>query len=394
MQKTNVTKTLLIIMILFFWFSQYVYIPYHTPYLLSLGAASSFVGIIVGSYGFAQVLLRVPVGILADRRSPQKKLIFIGLVCATAASVIRLLFPVPAAFLAANFLSGMTSATWVSVTVFFSSLFDPSELKKATGIVIAANNGGVLLAFIASAYINEALGVTFLFVASIISAFLSILTLIFIREDRAEAAQIKQTDLKEILRDKSLIFYSLLGMVMQAAIFSTTLSFTTTYAKKLTGAETELAFLMIVFMTVGVLSSLTIGSVKRWSNKTLITGLFTCLVVNCVFTPLTTAMWQLYILQGICGIANGALMSQLMACVMENAQPGCRSTRMAVFQASYGIGMTLGPIATGVLVDCSGYMVGFMSMAALCIVGIVAVQIKLKGNKGTLQRHDPAAKIK
>lgn len=390
MQKKTVTKTLLFIMILFFWFAQFVYIPYHTPYLLSLGAVSSFVGIIVGSYGFAQVLFRIPVGIFADKRTGQKKLIYIGLLCTVAASAIRIIFPVPAAFLVANFLTGMTSATWVAVIVFFSSLFEQSELKKATGIAIASNNGGILLGFIASAYINEALGVTFLFAASIISAFLSILTLIFVKEHRAEATRIKQINLKGILQDKSLIFYSLLGLVMQAVIFSTTLSFTTSYAKKLTGAETELAFLMIVFMTVGVLSSLMVGSAKRWSNKTLITGLFTCLVVYCVFTPLTTAMWQLYILQGICGIANGALMSLLMACAMENAQQGYRSTTMAVFQASYGIGMTLGPIVMGALVGYFGYMVGFISMAMLSIVGIVAVQLKLKGNK-LVNRHNLAA---
>lgn len=393
MQKTNVTKTLLIIMILFFWFAQYIYIPYHTPYLLSLGAASSFVGIIVGSYGFAQVLLRVPVGIVADRRSPQKKLIFLGLLCAATASTIRILFPTPAAFLTANFLSGMTSATWVSVTVFFSSLFDPSELKKATGIVIVANNGGILLAFIASAYINETLGMTFLFAASIISALLSITTLIFIKERKTEETQISQIGLKSIFQDKSLVFYSLLGLVMQAVIFSTTMSFTTSYAKQLTGAETELAFLMIVFMAVSVLSSLMLGAAKRWSNKTIITGLLMCLVVNCVLTPLTTAMWQLYILMGICGIVNGALMSLLMACAMENARPGCRSTTMAVFQACYGIGMTLGPILMGVLVDYSGYLVGYMSMAGLCIAGIVAVQLKIKGDK-VVRRHDNAVLTK
>lgn len=381
MQKPAITKTLLIIMILFFWFAQYVYIPYHTPYLLSLGAASSFVGIIVGAYGFAQVLFRVPVGMLADRRSPQKKLIFIGLLCAAAASTIRILFPVPAAFLAANFFSGMTSATWVSVTVFFSSLFDTSELKKATGIVIAANNGGILLGFIASAYINEALGVSFLFAASIISASLGLVTLVFIKEERTEPTNIEQKKLLEILKDKSLVFYSLLGMVLQAVILSTTMSFTTSYAIKLTNNESELAFLMIVFMAVSVLASLMLGAAKRWSNKTLITFFLICLIVNCIFTPLTTAIWQLYIIQGISGIANGALMSLLMACAMENAKEGFRSTTMAVFQASYGIGMTLGPIFMGVLMDHFGYTVGYFSMGAIVMVSIVAVRLKLKENR-------------
>lgn len=382
MQKKTVTKTLLLIMILFFWFAQYVYIPYHTPFLLSMGAVSSFVGIIVGAYGFSQVLLRIPVGIMADRHSPQKKLIFIGLLCAVAASAIRILFPVPAAFLAANFLSGVTSASWVSVTVFFSSLFDQSELKKATGIVIAANNCGILFGFIASAYIVDALGITFLFAASIISALIGLVILFFVKEDKPEKTQIKRIDIGSILKDRSLIFYSLLGAVMQAVCMSTTMSFTTTYAKQLSSVESELALLMIVFMAVSVLASLMLGLAKRWSNKTMITWLLMGLVVSCVFTPLTTAMWQLYVIMGISGITNGALMALLMACAMENAKEGSRSTTMAVFQASYGVGMTLGPILMGVLVDHFGYLSGYMSMAVLSVVGIVAVQIKSRGIVG------------
>ncbi len=380
MQKKTVTKTLLIIMILFFWFTQFVYIPYHTPYLLSLGAASSFVGIIVGAYGFSQVLLRIPIGILADRRIGQKKLIFFGLLCAAAASAIRIIFPQPVAFLVANFLSGMTSATWVSVTVFFFSLFEQNELKKATGISIAGNNGGILLGFVASAYINDEFGMTFLFVASIISAICGFLTLLFIKEYTPKQKVMKKIHVSGIIKNPSLLFYSFLGLVLQSVVFSTTMSFTTSYAKLLTSVESELAFSMIVYITVCVASSLMIGYAKKWSNKTMFTLLLLCLVIYCACLPFTTAMWQLYILQVFCGIASGGLMSLAMACAMENAIPEYRSTTMAVFQACYGIGMTLGPILMGVLVDYSGYMAGFMSMAALCVVSIVAVRLKLKGN--------------
>jgi MFS family permease len=129
-----------------------------------------------------------------------------------------------------------------------------------------------------------------------------------------------------------------------------------------------------------VVASLIIGYAKKWSNKTMFTFVLLCFVVYCACLPFTTAMWQLYILQMLCGVANGGMMSLAMACAMENAQPGCRTTTMAVFQASYGIGMTLGPILMGVLVDYFGYMAGFMSMAVLCVVSIAVVRLKLKSD--------------
>ncbi len=387
MQKKSVTKTLIIIMILFFWFAQYVYIPYHTPYLLSLGAVSSFVGVIVGAYGFAQVLFRIPIGIFADRKAGQKKLILIGLICAAAASSIRILFPSPVAFLAANFITGITSATWVSVTVFFSSLFEPGELKKAMGISIAGNNGGILLGFIASAYINDRLGITFLFAASIISAVCGIITLLFIKEPSHNRLQAEKIDLMSILKNPSLLFFSFLGLLLQAVVFSTTMSFTTSYAKLLSASDFELALCMIIFMLLSVVASLMFGYAKRWSNKTMFIFLFGCFVVYCACLPFSSEMWQLYILQVVCGIANGGLMSLAMACAMENAKEGCRSTTMAVFQACYGIGMTLGPILMGVIVDRFGYMAGFLCIAALSVVGIAVVILKMKGNAFVSRRR-------
>ncbi len=389
MQQKSVTKKLLFIMILFFWFAQYVYIPYHTPYLLSLGAASSFVGIIVGAYGLAQVLFRIPIGIFADSKAGQKKLILIGLVCSTAASAIRILFPSPAAFLVANFFTGITSATWVSVTVFFSSLFEPSELKKAMGLSIAGNNGGILLGFIASAYISSNLGITLLFAASIISASCGIITLLFIKESNPRNKETEKINLLSLLKNPSLLFFSFLGLLMQAVVFSTSMSFTTSYAKLLSASDVELALSMIIFILLSVAASLMIGYAKRWSNKTMFIFFFGCFLVYCACLPLCTAMWQLHILQAVCGIANGGVMSLAMACAMEGAQEGSRSTTMAIFQAIYGIGMTLGPILMGVLVDGFGYTAGFLSLAGLSAVGIVAVMLKMKGNVYSSRRNIP-----
>lgn len=59
------SKTLFLAVI-FFWFAQYVYIPFQTPYLTAVGTKAGMVGMIIGAYGISQMLLRMPVGILAD----------------------------------------------------------------------------------------------------------------------------------------------------------------------------------------------------------------------------------------------------------------------------------------------------------------------------------------
>ncbi|MBQ3879560.1 MAG: MFS transporter, partial [Oscillospiraceae bacterium] len=57
---------LFLVAVALFWFSQYVYTSYFTPYMSSLGIAASLAGTIVGAYGFTQLVLRIPFGVAAD----------------------------------------------------------------------------------------------------------------------------------------------------------------------------------------------------------------------------------------------------------------------------------------------------------------------------------------
>ena len=47
-----------------FWFSLYAYIPIFPGYIENSGASHRMVGLIIGSYGFSQMLIRIPLGIV------------------------------------------------------------------------------------------------------------------------------------------------------------------------------------------------------------------------------------------------------------------------------------------------------------------------------------------
>ena len=53
--------TLLAVVVLF-WFAQYVYIPYQTPFLTGKGVAAWMIGTVVGAYGVTQMIFRLPGG--------------------------------------------------------------------------------------------------------------------------------------------------------------------------------------------------------------------------------------------------------------------------------------------------------------------------------------------
>lgn len=147
--KLNKQK-ILFIAVIFFWFAQYVYIPYQTPYLTMIQISTSFIGIIIGTYGISQMVLRLPVGLLADYRNKHKMIMLIGALSSGCASLFRIIFNNGIGFLIGNLFSGLASAMWISFMVLYMSFYPKDQQTKATSSIIVANNLGMLLGFITS----------------------------------------------------------------------------------------------------------------------------------------------------------------------------------------------------------------------------------------------------
>ena len=81
-----------------FWFSQYIYNPFLSPYLLGLGISATFAGTIIGAYGFTQLVARFPLGISADCLQKHRVFILLGMLFSGLASVIRFFFPQPVSY--------------------------------------------------------------------------------------------------------------------------------------------------------------------------------------------------------------------------------------------------------------------------------------------------------
>ncbi|MBA1392866.1 MFS transporter, partial [Lactobacillus sp. XV13L] len=120
-------KTLFIVIIVLFWFAQYVYVPYQTPYLAAINVTSSFIGLVIGAYGFAQLLLRIPLGVLADWHLNHKLIIVSGSLLAGLASLARLFWQTGTGFLLGNIVSGIASATWLSFMMYFLKINDEAS---------------------------------------------------------------------------------------------------------------------------------------------------------------------------------------------------------------------------------------------------------------------------
>ena len=368
-------KNLLLVIVTLFWFAQYVYVPFQTPYLLTMQVSSSMVGIIMGVYGFSQMALRMPVGVMADLNGRHKLFIMTGVLASGLASVFRIVLPPEEGFLLGNILSGFASAMWISFMVLYASYFAKEQMQKAMGLIVASNNIGILGGFVVSTLFYDSFGMHFLCLLSIISGILAIILSVFIKEAPKEKKIVpKISSLIKVYLDKRLIFFAVLILIQQGIMMATSMSFTMQVAYNLNANAWQIGLLSIIFIVSAVIASYFASSefAQRQGAKFWIPAIMFALAVYCFAVPNITVVNILIAVQILSGISSGVLFSFCTTEALRNVPMEKRSTAMGYFQAIYAVGMTLMPIIAGFMSQNYGLTTAFYSEGVTALVGTVA----------------------
>lgn len=370
--KINKQSRTILIVTLFYWFAQYVYVPYQTPYLTSIQTSSSFIGLVVGAYGLNQMLLRFPIGVAADKGINHKILITAGPLMAGGSSLIRILVPNGIGYLIANIISGMSSAVWLSFIAAFLYLNRDMTKTKAMGILIMFNNIGMLMGFLGSTFIYPLTNMKFIcglsFVSGIIGTFFALTLKHQNYQSRNKNNSIWQ--LASVVKNKELLLYSFLALIQQGIQMSTTMSFTNNVIKGIGAPSYCEGAASIIYMIAAVLFAKITTSkyLDLFSKKTWIVVSFILLGVYCLLMPYMTNIWIIFLMQLIPGMGTGILFSLLNSKAIAHVDPNKISGGMGTFQAIYAIGVTFFPIIAGVLKRNYSLAFAFTSLGIISIL--------------------------
>ena len=371
--KSNASqKILLLVIVTAFWFSQYVYIPYQAAYLSALGAAPSFIGIAVGAYGFSQLILRMPVGLMADRRGRHKTFIMLGVLSSGAASLFRIFVPSAAGFLIGSLLSGFASAMWISFMVLFFTYFEKDRLQKASGMIVGANNFGILAGFVAGTLVYDRFGMKLLCILSAVAAIPAFFLSLAIKEPCADDTAPPVRELVRVCADRRLIVFSLLALIQQGVQISTSMSFTTRVAQSRGATGVQIGICSVIYILAAVVSSYFAATetARKRGAPFWIPVILGCLAAYCVLIPnLPTVEW-IYFAQILSGLSTGVLFSFCTSEAIKNIPKEKSSTAMGFFQAVYAIGMTAFPILTGAVIGAFSIRAAFYCLAGVTALGL------------------------
>jgi MFS family permease len=357
-----------------FWFAQYVYIPYQTTYLTGIGAASSVVGTVVGAYGISQLILRLPVGVCADRLGRHKPFIMAGALASGSASLFRVCLCNERGFLAANLLSGLASAMWISFMVFYTGKY-PQDQQKATSRIVLFNNLGMLLGFVASTLCYSRIGMGKICALSVGAGTLAFVLALFLKEPGGELrpgrGNLSPAQLLKVCRGKRIIMFSMIALIQQGIQLTTTMSFTNQILKNIGASNGIVGVSSILYMLSAVVFAAMASSdfctkkgPRFWIPAVLLAVAFYCLMV-----PAAGSIPFLLALQVLPGMATGILFSYATSEAMQGVPGEQRSTAMGFFQAVYAVGMTTFPIVTGKIAAGAGMRQGYLVLAVIAVAG-------------------------
>ena len=354
-----------------FWFSLYTYVPNLSIYAENLGASHKLIGLILSSYGFTQMVLRIPLGIYSDTINKRKIFILAGILSSLVSALGMGLFPNPWALLFFRGLSGVAAAVWVPFTVLFSSYFTSEDSSKAMGYINSFNALGQMIAMLLGGLMSGKISPQAPF---FLAAGVGAITLLLgtgIVEKKEDREPMKIRELLLVGKDKNVLIPSGLAVLVQLITFASVYGFTPIAAQKIGANEMQTGLLTTLSTLPGILASAMSGSVfvRKYGESKTVTFGFLALALSCAVIPSITNLNLLYLSQMVGGFARGSIFSLLMSLSIQSVESHKRATAMGFFQAIYGLGMFLGPILVGIISDLAGLSWGFWIVG---IMGLVA----------------------
>ncbi len=366
---------------LFFWGAVYIYMPILAPYSKLVGGSLASAGLVVGAYGLAQLILRVPLGIASDRWRRRKPFFLLGFFFDGLASLGLLLSGSTASLFTSVFTAGIAASTWVPSIVLFTSYFPAGKIAQSMSLILFFTRLAQVISNYAGGSIAEAWGWTAPFYVGILlsgAGFFLAVGMSEVRPEKSSAAGMRQLLL--LGRNPLVLIPSIVCALLQFTIFSTSFGFTPIYAQQIGASKGQLGVLLFFYTATNTLATLFSGTyVRRWLSDRRIILLGFALVAASVFgIPFLSRVEPLYALQAVHGVGVGLLFPLLMSLSIQWIPREQQGTAMGFYQCVYAIGMTLGPIVSGLIAQPLGISWVFFFNGVLCLFGALFGFLKIQ----------------
>lgn len=371
--KRRVDITLFFVVSVLFYISISAFDPYITPYANELKIPVSSIGIILSVAGFSSIIVRFPIGVFAEMFTRKKIMVQLGLMMTFAVWLVVFLFPSVGSLFMGKFADGVTGGTWVLYTVLFSTYFRNDDIPKAIGIIQLASTIGPFIGMNIGGMVSELFGYEYSFIVAVIAAGLGIVILFFIDEpDMAPAVNMQKAWSfgKQQLLDKNVWIFGLFASIAMMTTYAGRDLLTPLMAENLGGGAIALTILPNLFMIFNSIASILSGALfpKYFGlTKTIAIGAIGAGIVA-VTMPFSPNLITLYVLQSFGGFFFGMNVTILLALVLMKVSNEVQTSRMGLYQSIYSIGLAIGPMIAGFILEETSLKITYFIMGTVVII--------------------------
>jgi MFS family permease len=375
-------RALIIGVVIIFWVSLYIFVPILSPYAAAMGAGLDLIGLIVGSYGLSQLLLRIPIGWLSDRLGRRRPFVVAGFAFTAASCLLMALAPTAWHLVGGRALSGVAATMWVPLSVLLAAAFPPDRAILAMGVANFATNIGQIIGTMGGGWAAQQWGWNAPFFASAAVAVAGLLlTLALVERSAAGRSQFTLQAAAAVVSSRSLLTVAGLGALVQYITYVTVFGFTPLYAAEIGASRTALGWLTVATTVPGALAALMAdAAARRLGVRASLAGGFLLAAAMTAVIPFTGALPVLFVTQALGGFGKGLVFPLLMGLSIQAVPAGRRAMAMGAFQSIYALGMFGGPVIAGAIGRATSVHGLFLTTAA---VGLLAAACTRYVRQGT-----------
>jgi MFS family permease len=365
---------LLILIVFLLWFSNYSYVPILSTYCSNAGSNLATTGFVIGSYGFSQMLFRIPLGVISDFLKRRKIFLFLGLTLSFLSSLGFLFFTASYMLVLCRAFAGLAVSNWAIYITVFCDVSERNGVEHSMGTLSALMAAGQTVGILAGGIVAQAIGIRWPFIISIIASLIGLGLLLGIEEIKIPVvSKYSLKDFNSVIKDPTLLFFSGLALLLQSIHCSSLTGFLPSILSQAgannfqKGLGTALATIPTIFAAPFAVNILD----RRLNLKySLLIG-FLLLSIPMFFFATLKNIILLLALEIVAGSGRGILFALLMAHSTSHLPSSTCSTAQSAFQAIYGVGMWVGPAITGVISDVYSLQYAFSFLGIIGILGIM-----------------------
>lgn len=354
------------------------------PMMLAQGIEPQMMGIIMGASGLATLLIRFPLGIISDVAKSRKIFIQISLLLPIFTWPVAWLEPNAVTLYLAKAADGVTAATWVLYNILFIRYFDRKEAPAAVALLALAGPVGVFIGNCIGGLLIHYFENNIAFFLSCVSGLLALILTTRINDvhDSVQAPTLKAciTGARKQLSDRSVWMIGILATIVILVPFATRDTLTPIYAEQLgarAGILSLLSNIHLIFYALAIALCSSVFYRRLGVMKTAVVGII-LQILSTLGIPFTDNMFLIYALQALAGFSFGMAFAAFMSLSVINTTPDEQSTRMGLFQTIYSLGMFIGPVMMGVMLQHVNLSSGYFLIAALSIVAVVITPLSVR----------------